>query len=132
MVSKLWINLAVKSIPGSRDFFSNPVFPFHPGHEGRTYAAILLSGNTMVMPIPESRFAQCTSHLLSDTSNGCKILIPTHAKSSDEVDKIAADAAIARGFGKPSEIRDFIYGCGFCNPIGHHWNVFYYNRLIMT
>lgn len=130
MATELWLNLPVKDLNRSKEFFKALGFKFHPRHEGSNDAAGLVFGSTIVMLFPENTFKQFSRHDVADTAAGSEILISIDAQSPAEVDELAGKAAEAGGhvFGKPAEIQGFMYGCGFSDPDGHRWNVLYYDR----
>jgi predicted lactoylglutathione lyase len=79
------------------------------------------------MLFAEKRFSSFTSHPLADTSKGSEVLFSLGAESRDQVDQLAAKAQAAGGrvYAAPGESNGFMYGCGFCDPDGHRWNVLF-------
>jgi len=68
-----------------------------------------------------------TANALSDTNKGSEVLFSLSADSRAQVDEIAGRVKAAGGtvFRKPQEAEGFMYGCGFCDPDGHRWNVLF-------
>ncbi len=128
-MKQLWLNLPVKDIPKSRQFFRELGFSFHPMHENSDDAAGLIIGesNAMVMLFPESVFQSFTQHELADTKRGTEVLLSIDAESREEVDEMAQRAVQAGGhlFAPPGESQGWLYGCAFADLDGHRWNVLY-------
>ncbi len=72
-------------------------------------------------------FSGFTNNALSDTTKGTEVLFSLGADSRDQVNDIANRVKSAGGtvFGEPRESNGFMYGCGFCDPDGHRWNVLF-------
>ena len=64
---------------------------------------------------------------IADTSKGNEVMFTLSADSREEVDEWARAVLEAGGtvFSEPQVIRGNWYGCGFADPDGHKWNVFY-------
>lgn len=79
------------------------------------------------MLFAQDAFAGFTNNALSDTAKGTEVLFSLGAESRDQVDDIAKRATAAGGtvFAQPRESNGFMYGCGFCDPDGHRWNVLF-------
>ena len=66
---------------------------------------------------------------IANLENGNEVMFTLSADSREEVDEWAKEVKKAGGtvFSKPQKIqgnKDW-YGCGFADPDGHKWNVFY-------
>ena len=75
-------------------------------------------------------FAKFTGHAVAATTQASEVLFSLGADSRDQVDDMAALAWSAGGtvFAEPLESNGFMYGCGFCDPDGHRWNVLFMDR----
>jgi predicted lactoylglutathione lyase len=129
MTKDIWINLPVKNIPQSKEFFAALGFSFNPRFSKSDDTAALMVGekNIVVMLFDEKIFRNFTSHPVTDTKLSTEVLLSIDAESKQEVDELAAKAEAAGGklFGKPTEIQGWMYGCGFTDLDGHRWNVLY-------
>lgn len=127
MTKQLWLNLPVKNIQKSKDFFSSLGFTFNTQHGNSPVSASLVVGKNVVMLFEESSFKNFTNNEIADTSKYNEILISIDAESKQEVDDFAEKAAAAGGtvYGKPGEKDGWMYGCGFADTDGHRWNVLY-------
>lgn len=129
MPNDLWINLPVKDVKKSREFFAALGFALNPHYGNGDGAASILVGDnrTVVMLFPESTFKGFTGNAVTDAAQSNEVLLSVGAGSREEVDEIARKAEQAGGtvFGKPGEKDGWMYGCGFTDLDGHRWNVLY-------
>ena len=129
MTKELWINLPVKDINISKQFFSRLGFSFNPRFSNNNDTACITIGtkNINVMLFKEAVFNGFTKNKIADTSQATEVLFSIDAESRDEVDEMANKAASAGGtvFSQPAELQGWMYGCGFSDPDGHRWNVLF-------
>lgn len=129
MTKEIWLNIPVKNVTRSKEFFKSLGFSFneHPGNTETMAGLMVGSKNVIVMLVEEQQFRQFAGIDIADTGKCSEILISIDAESRVEVDQMAAKAVAAGGsvFGKPSEIQGWMYGCGFSDLDGHRWNVLY-------
>ena len=129
MAQDMWFNLPVKDLARSVSFFTAIGFARNPGPGNSEHSASFTIGEKKVvlMLFAQDVFSGFTNNALSDTSKGTEVLFSLGAKSRDEVNDIADRARSAGGtvFGEPQESNGFMYGCGFCDPDGHRWNVLF-------
>jgi predicted lactoylglutathione lyase len=128
MVKQIWLNLPVKNVEKSKEFFSKIGFIFNVKHETATSACMLVgSNNFTVMLFQEVVFEGFVQMKRTDTQTSSEVLISIDAQSKDEVDEFAAKVQEAGGnlFAKPAENQGWMYGCGFADLDGHRWNVLY-------
>jgi predicted lactoylglutathione lyase len=129
MIKQIWINLPVKDVAKSKEFFSKLGFSFNPNFGNGPDSASLVIGDkgVIVMLFTEQMFKSFTKTELVDTGRGSEVLLSIDAESKKEVDEMARKAEAAGGivFAKPSEVQGWMYGCGFTDLDGHRWNVLY-------
>jgi len=129
MIKEVWLNLPVKDVARSKQFFASLGFSFNLnfGDSSESVALMIGSKNVIVMLFEESLFKKFSQNELTDTSKSSEILVSIDAETKAEVDEMARKAEVAGGkvFGKPSEIEGWMYGCGFTDLDGHRWNVLY-------
>lgn len=129
MTKELWINLPVKDVNKSREFFTTLGFTLNPHYGNSAESASFLVGskNIVLMLFAEAAFKNFTQHAIADTKQGTEVLLSIDAESRTEVDELAQQAARAGGvvFSAPAEHQGWMYGCGFADLDGHRWNVLY-------
>lgn len=128
MTKEIWLNLPVKDVQKSKQFFTQIGFSLNPRFGDNDQQASLLIGEKQfaVMLFPESTFQQFTENDIADTAAGTEVLISIDAQSREEVDALLDKVVHAGGtvFGKPRD-QGWMYGAGFSDLDGHRWNVLY-------
>ena len=129
MAQDVWLNLPIKDLVASVRFFAEIGFARNPGPGNSEHSASFTIGpkKVVLMLFKQEMFSGFTSNALSDTAQGTEVLLSLGADSRDQVDDMANRAKSAGGtlFAEPRESNGFMYGCGFCDPDGHRWNVLY-------
>ncbi len=119
---ELWLNLPVKNLQKSKEFFQSLGFKSTrdvPGMVGFTI------GQVPVMMVAEPDFKRYASHAVANTKNGSELLISVDAPDRAYVDGMADKVARAGGtvFSEPQEVQGWMYNMGFADPDGHRWNI---------
>lgn len=129
MIKEFWINLPVKDLKRSKEFYSQLGFSFKPlpGNREDGINMILGSKGISVMLFEEPMFRGFSDTEVADTSNGSEVLFSIDAEDIDEVNAIASriDKAGGKLYAEPGEREGWMYGCGFIDPDGHRWSVLY-------
>ena len=130
MTKELWLNLPVKNLGKSIEFFKRIGFSFHensPGNTSTSAPMYIGTKKVVVMLFEEAPFKASAGNEVADTSKGSEVLLSFDAESREEVDEIAKNVVAAGGtlFAQPTEVQGWMYGCGFVDPDGHRWNALY-------
>ncbi len=127
MTKQLWLNLPVKDVEKSKEFFSKLGFSFNTQHGNSPVSASLVVGKNVVMLFEENAFKSFTKSEIANTVNTNEILISIDAESKKEVDELSQKVVNAGGevFSNPGEKDGWMYGCAFTDLDGHKWNVLY-------
>jgi predicted lactoylglutathione lyase len=128
MTKQIWLNLPVKNIEKSKQFFSKIGFSFNEEYSNENSACMLVGDqNFVVMLFEESLFGNFVQNTIADTQTHSEMLISIDAESRNEVEELAQKVEEAGGvlFAKPAENQGWMYGCGFSDLDGHRWNVLF-------
>lgn len=129
MTKELWMNLPVKDLNRSKEFFTAIGFTIKggPGNNAQMIPLAVGDKGTIVMLILEETFKGASQNGLPDTGNATEVLFSFSAESRQEVEEIAEKVKAAGGnvFAPPAEIQGWMYGCAFADPDGHRWNALY-------
>ncbi|HEX8366924.1 MAG TPA: VOC family protein [Pyrinomonadaceae bacterium] len=128
MTKELWINLPVKDVGKSKEFFSRIGFSPDEKHTGSQMACFTVGEKGMtVLFFAEETFKGFTKSEISEAKAGAEILISFDAESRAEVDDTARKVFEAGGaiFSVPAEIQGWMYGFAFADLDGHRWNMVY-------
>ncbi|AUX21415.1 extradiol dioxygenase [Sorangium cellulosum] len=121
---KVFINLPVRDLKRSMDFFSRLGFEFNPMFTDDKAACMILSEEGYVMLLTEPFFKTFTKKEVCNTSTHTEGLFALSCCSRAEVDELV-QKAIAAG-GKPAmdpQDHGFMYAWSFYDLDGHHWEV---------
>jgi predicted lactoylglutathione lyase len=129
MTKEIWINLPVKNINKSKEFFSKLGFSFNSQYNNSDESACLVIGekNVIIMLFTESTFKNFTGNKISDSNQGTEVLFSIGAETREEVDEMAEKVVNAGGtiYAEAEDNDNWMYGCGFADLDGHRWNVLY-------
>jgi predicted lactoylglutathione lyase len=124
MSRKLFVNLPVKDLDASVEFFTKLGFSFNPEFTDETATCMIVSDEAFVMLLVEPRFKDFTTKQVADATSQTEAIMAVSAESRGDVDDLA-DRALAAG-GRPSnEPMDlgFMYARSFQDLDGHLWEV---------
>jgi uncharacterized protein len=121
---KLFVNLPVRDLSQSKQFFTKLGFEFNPQFTDEKAACMVVSEEAYVMLLTEPFFRTFTKRQLCDTARETEGLFALSCQSRAEVDDLVKKA-IAAGGKHAAEPQDhgFMYGWSFYDLDGHHWEV---------
>jgi len=123
---KLFVNLAVRDLSKSKEFFSKLGFDFDPKFTNDQAACMVLSGDAFVMLLPEPFFKTFTRRQISDRTTQTEVLLALSCESRAGVDELVKKAMAAGGTHAMDPMdQGFMYGWSFYDLDGHHWEVFW-------
>ncbi|MBT2570797.1 VOC family protein [Planococcus sp. ISL-110] len=125
-MKELWINLPVKDLNRSREFFNDIGMEIMEQGEDNNQMGGMVVGDHQVhvMLVQEERFKSYTHNALTDTDQSTEALFSISVDTKEELDETIGNVKRAGGFvfGEPTE-RDGLYGAGFADLDGHRWNL---------
>ena len=120
----MFVNLAVRDLKKSMDFFSKLGFEYDPKFTDNKAACMIVSDKAFVMLLEEPFFRTFTKRQLCDTSRQTEGLFALSCTSRAEVDDLVKKAIAAGGtHAMDAQDHGFMYGWSFYDPDGHHWEV---------
>lgn len=126
MAKQIFINLAVKDLQRSMDFYTALGFSNNPQFSDDTAKCMVWSESIYVMLLTYEKFATFITKPIADTKSGVAGLFSLSVESAEEVNTLMANGLKAGGT-EPSEMRDY----GFMQQRtledfdGHTWEIFY-------
>lgn len=126
MARQVFINLAVRNLNKSTDFYSTLSFTNYPQFSDDTAKCMVWSETIFIMIMTHEKFATFTAKPIADTKTSIAGLFSLSVESLDEVNSIMTKGLDAGGI-EPNEMRDY----GFMQQRtiedfdGHTWEVFY-------
>ena len=126
MAKQIFINLAVKDLKKSMDFYEALGFSNNPQFSDDTGKCMVWSENIFVMILTHEKFAGFATKPIADTKSNLAGLFSLSVDSIDEVNSIVTNGLKAGGI-EPNEMKDY----GFMQQRtiedfdGHTWEIFY-------
>jgi hypothetical protein len=126
MGKQIFINLAVKDLQKSMDFYTALGFTNNPQFSDESGKCMVWCENIFVMLLTHEKFAGFATKPIADTKSAVAGLFSLSVDSVDEVNNILTNGLKAGGT-EPSEMRDY----GFMQQRtiedfdGHTWEIFY-------
>ena len=132
MPRNLYVNLPVKDLARSVDFFEALEFSFNPKFTDENAACLIINERTGVMLLAENFFAGFTNKPIADARASTETLLALSLDSRADVEAFMA-RALAAGATPTIESKDygFMYQHGFADPDGHQWEVFWMDEAQM-
>jgi predicted lactoylglutathione lyase len=124
MAKKIFLNLPVKDLKRSMDFFDKLGFTFNAQFTDETAACMIISEDIYVMLLTERKFKTFTPGKICDATKSTEVLVCLSSASRDEVNEMVRKAVAAGGTTyKQPEDHGFMYGHGFQDLDGHIWEL---------
>jgi predicted lactoylglutathione lyase len=121
---KIFVNLPVRDLKKSMNFFSALGFQFNKQFTNDQGACMVISEDAYVMLLSEPFFKTFTKQALCDTSKATEGLFALSCESKAEVDQLVKKAVAAGGrYAMDAQDNGFMYGWSFYDLDGHHWEV---------
>lgn len=121
---KIFVNLAVRDLKKSMEFFSKLGFEFNPRFTDEKAACMVVSEEAYVMLLSRPFFETFTKRAVCDTDRHTEGLFALSCESRAEVDELVRKAIAGGGRNAMDPVdHGFMYGWSFYDPDGHHWEV---------
>ena len=127
--SMTFINLPVKDLGKSMDFFKKIGFSFNPQFTDENAACMVINDHTFSMLLTKAHFKNFTDKEIVDATRQSEVLVSFAANNREQVDDILKKA-IEAGGSPSSDPKDYgsMYQVGFLDLDGHIWEVFYMDQ----
>jgi uncharacterized protein len=124
MSRKLFVNVSVRDLKKSMDFFSTLGFNFNPQFTDDKAACMVVSEEAYFMLLTEPFFRTFTKRQPADTARSTEAMFALSCSSKADVDEMVRKAIDAGGKHAMDPIdHGFMYGWSFYDLDGHHWEV---------
>ena len=132
MINEIFVNLPVKDLDRSIDFFTKLGFKFNPQFTDENATCMIIGDNMFAMLLVEKYFKTFTKKEISDTVKNTEVIVALSAESRVNVDQIL-NKVIEAGGKEHKEPQDlgFMYLRSFEDINGHIWEIFYMDESAM-
>lgn len=124
MHSQIFVNLPVKDLKRSVDFFTKLGYTFNPQFTDENATCMILGDNLFVMLLVEKYFGSFSNKAITDTSQSTEVLTCVSCDSKQQVDDLVAKARAAGGkVPRTAQDHGFMYSHGYEDLDGHTWEL---------
>lgn len=120
----IFINLPVRDLRASTDFYTGLGFALNPTYSDDACSCLVVSEAICVMALRVERFADFLAGPVGDPREATTVINCLSAQSREEVDAFVSRALAGGGRAWLDRIEDGpMYGHSFADPDGHVWEV---------
>lgn len=127
MIKEIFVNLPVKDLARTQDFFTKLGFKFNPKFSDDNAVCLVLGEKIYAMLLVEKFFKTFIKKEIADAGKTTEVINALTVGSREEVDSLVKKAVKAGGREprEPQEEGEWMYGRSFEDLDGHLWEVFY-------
>lgn len=131
-VKQIFVNLPVKNLQTSIDFFTKVGFTFDQSFTNDDATCMIIGENIYAMLLTEKFFGTFTDKTIIDAKANTEVINALSVASRAEVDELV-DRAIEAGGKQYKEPQDhgWMYSRNFQDPDGHQWEFFFMDMSAM-
>lgn len=126
MATKIFVNLPVKNLKKSIEFFTKLGYTFNAQFTDETATCMIVSEDIFVMLLTEEKFKTFTPKPVCDATKSTEVLVALSSESRQNVDELVSKAVAAGGstYNQPQD-HGFMYAHGFQDLDGHIWEIIF-------
>jgi uncharacterized protein len=126
MATKIFVNLPVKSLQRSIEFFTKLGFSFNAQFTDESATCMIASDDIFVMLLTPDKFQTFTPNAICDATKSTEVLVCLSVDNREHVDDMVRKAVAAGGstYNAPQD-HGFMYGHGFQDLDGHIWEIIF-------
>jgi uncharacterized protein len=126
MSTQIFVNLPVKDLNKSVEFFTKLGYGFNPKFTDENATCMIVGENIFVMLLVEKFFKTFVPKEICDTTKNVEVLVALSFESRSAVDEMVRKAIAAGGstYKEPIDMG-FMYQHGFQDLDGHIWEIFF-------
>jgi predicted lactoylglutathione lyase len=126
MTTQIFVNLPVKDLSRTVEFFKKLGFAFNPQFTDENATCMIINNNIFVMLLVEKFFKTFTKKEICDTTKDTEVIIALSTESREKVDEMMQNVFEAGGK-ESREPQDYgwMYGRSFQDINGHLWEIIY-------
>ncbi len=126
MAKQIFVNLPVKDLGKTIEFFKKLGFEFNPQFTDEKATCMVVNENIFVMLLVEKFFKTFTQKEICDTTKNTEVIIALSTENRENVDQMLENVIKAGGkeSRKPQD-HGWMYGRSFEDLDGHIWEIIY-------
>lgn len=124
MEKKIFVNLPVRDLNKTVEFFTKLGFEFNPQFTDENATCMIVNKDIFIMLLVEKFFKTFTKKEICDTTKDTEVIIALSTESREKVDQMINDVIQAGGkeSRKPQD-HGWMYGRSFQDIDGHLWEI---------
>jgi uncharacterized protein len=124
MSTKIFVNLPVKDLNKSIEFFSKIGYTFNKQFTDETATCMVISEDIYAMLLTEPKFKSFTPKPICDATKSTEVMLCLSCENRGQVDELVRKAVAAGGttFNQPQD-HGFMYGHAYADLDGHIWEL---------
>ena len=124
MATQIYVNLPVRNLDRSIEFFTALGYTFNPQFTDKNATCMVVSDSIYVMLLVEPFFKTFTPKPIADARSATEVILAVSCESKGEVDEMVRKA-VAAGATTPMPAQDhgFLYQHGYQDLDGHLWEL---------
>jgi predicted lactoylglutathione lyase len=132
MTTKIFVNLPVKDLNKTIDFFTKLGFKFNPQFTDENATCMIVGEDIFIMLLVEPFFKTFTKKEISDTSKNTEVIVALSVEGREKVDQMIINAIKAGGReSREPQDHGWMYGRSFEDIDGHLWEVIFMDESAM-
>ena len=126
MTKQIFVNLPVKDLSRTVEFFKRLGFTFNPQFTDENATCMIINDNIFVMLLVEKFFKTFTKKEICDTAKDTEVIIALSTESREKVDEMIQNVLEAGGKeSREPQDHGWMYGRSFQDINGHLWEIIY-------
>ena len=126
MTTQIFVNLPVKDLSRTVEFFKKLGFEFNPQFTDENATCMIINDNIFVMLLVEKFFKTFTKKEICDTAKDTEVIIALSTESREKVDEMMQHVFEAGGKeSREPQDHGWMYGRSFQDINGHLWEIIY-------
>ena len=125
MSTKIFVNLPVKDLKHSMDFFRKLGYSFNPQFTDENAACMVISEDIYAMLLRTEFFKNFTTKELVDATRSTEMILSLTMDNRTAVDEMLEEALAAGATETMTMDEGWMYQRGFADLDGHLWEIFY-------
>jgi uncharacterized protein len=126
MTTQIFVNLPVKDLSRTVEFFKRLGFTFNPQFTDENATCMIINDNIFVMLLVEKFFKTFTKKEICDTTKDTEMIIALSTESREKVDEMMQNVFEAGGKeSREPQDHGWMYGRSFQDINGHLWEIIY-------
>lgn len=132
MSTKIFVNLPVKDLNKTTEFFTKLGFTFNPQFTDENATCMIVGEDIFVMLLVEKFFKTFTKKEICDATKDTEVIVALSADSREKVDQMI-NKVIEAGGRESIEPQDhgWMYGRSFQDLNGHLWEIIYMDESVI-